>query len=343
MPRQPHRAALVDSRIGGGHTSAMEEQRRVGSYRLGRPLPTVTHHSRVVLANHEDDEEGVPPRFVAKITDVTGKGAKGRVARCEHEARLLRAFNHPGIPSGHADGVERGACYLIMDYVQGVDLATLLGHHTDEPRGLAREVAVYILAQLADALYYAHGAEVADDAGNAQSLDVLHRDICPANVLVSSEGDVLLGDFGSSISSWLQPQFAGKQAGHVAYMAPERVTGTGEVSQRSDLFSVAVILWEMLQGRRCFRAEDDLKTVDAISLFDISHASRRVTGLSPKLSEILRKNLDRDPSRRYTGAYQMLQRLAQAPEAGKAEQSRLALADMVQAATRTPPGATAGG
>lgn len=333
-------ATPVDSGIAARHTADMTE-RRIGSYRLVRPLPVVSTASRLFLATHEDDDEQITPRFVVKISDATGTSEAAEVRRAclEHEARLLRAFNHPGIVAAHHDDVVDGAQVLVMDYVEGVDLATLLGHggSSEQVRALPKEVAVYIMGQLADALHYVHGAEVTDDDDDEiVPLSALHRDLCPANVLLSIEGDVLLSDFGSAVSIWLDPAAVTKQAGHVAYMAPERVTGSGEATEQSDLFSLAVMLWEMLRGQRCFYAEDELKTMDAISRFDISHASRRVTGVSSKLSEILRKNLDRDPERRYTGAYQMLQRLAQAPEAAKAEQSRAALGSLVEAALYNP-------
>ncbi|TPV94589.1 MAG: serine/threonine protein kinase [Myxococcales bacterium FL481] len=310
-------------------------QRRIGSYRLVRPFPVASPSSRLFMARHEDDDERLPPRFVAKIGDLGGEDDAARVRRAclQHEARLSRAFNHAGIVAAHHDEVVDGAQVLILDYVEGIDLAALLGHGGDAGQAVAlpKELAVYIMGQLADALHYVHGAEVTNDDGDVVPLGALHRDLCPANVLLSVEGDVLLADFGSATSIWLDDHAVTKRAGHVAYMAPERVTGTGEASQKSDLFALAVILWEMLRGQRCFEAQDELKTMDAISRFDISHASRRVTGISSKLSEILRKNLDRDPERRYTGAYQMLQRLAQAPEAAKAEQSRTALGEMVDA------------
>ena len=105
------------------------------------------------------------------------------------------------------------------------------------------------------------------------------------------------------------PRVHANDAGHVAYKAPERVTGSGKATVKSDLFSLAVILWEMLRGERCFNAGNELETMDEIVRFDISHSSRRVSGLSSKLSEVLRRNLDRDPERRYPHAYKVLQRL----------------------------------
>src|SRR5690606_41725870 len=85
------------------------------------------------------------------------------------------------------------------------------------------------------------------------------------------------------------------------------------------------MLWEMLRGERCFKAASELETMDEIVRFDIAHSSRRVTGLSSKLSEVLRRNLDRDPERRYPDAYKVLQRLSQSPEAGGAERARQGL------------------
>jgi serine/threonine-protein kinase len=214
-----------------------------------------------------------------------------------------------------------------MDRVDGIDLATLLGHST-KPRALSKTLAVYVMGQLVDALRHIHTAEI-DEDDEPLSLDVVHRDVCPDNILISRRGDVVLVDFGSARSRWLPEEHDDAQAGTLAYMAPERVGSSGRASDKSDLFSAAVVLWEALRGQRCFPGPDDAAVREAIEHFDVSQSSRRVTGLSAKLGEILRKNLDRDPSRRYLGAYQMLQRLAQAPEAQSAEQARLELAARV--------------
>lgn len=305
------------------------ELRSLGRYRLIRPLPVTNTVCRIYVASHDEAPEGAPPGFLVKLLMPGTPGYEQLEAQFAHEGQLMEALNHPCIPSLHARGSQDGVHYLVMDFVDGVDLATLLHHHTEEPRGLSKEIAVYLLGQLADALRHVHGLEQDLPDGSIEPLDVLHRDICPANVLLSREGDVLLSDFGSATSKLLPPEALAKQAGTRAYMAPERIVGTGDATVQTDLFSLAVVLWEMLKGQRCFREETDLKTMDAIVRFDISHSSRRVQGLSPKLSEILRRNLDRDPARRYASAFQVLQRLAQSPEAKDAEQSRLSLASMV--------------
>ena len=313
---------------------------RIGNYSLVEQLPSRGAASRVYIARHneelEQDSPTSPPAYRVKLMlPASGEAAEHLRAQMEHEIALLTAFNHPAIPSVHEDGEEDGVRYVVMDYIEGVDLATLLGHHENAPRALRREVAVYIMGQLADALRYVHGfAAVDPTTGEEQPLGLVHRDLAPSNVLLSRHGDVLLVDYNSASSRWLAPEHDMTQAGQKAYMAPERIIGTTPATPLSDLFSMAVILWEMLKGQRCFKAESELKTMDAIVRFDISHTGRRVTGLSSKLSEIVRKNLDRDPARRYSGAYQMLQRLAQSPEARSAEQARSELAAMVEALRR---------
>lgn len=310
------------------------ELHSLGGYRLLRPLHSLTTISRMYLARPDGAPEDAPPTQIAKVL-IPGEGAaySHYKAQFAHEANLLRNFSHPGIPTLRAAGTQDGVDFFVMDYVAGVDLATLLGHHGDEPRALGKEIAVYILGQLADVLRYVHEFEVPAEGDDFELLEVLHRDLCPANVLISLEGDVLLVDFGSASSHWLAPEFTATDAGHVAYKAPERVTGSGKATIRSDLFSLAVILWEMLRGERCFKAGSELETMDAIVRFDIGHASRRVSGLSSKLSEVLRRNLDRDPERRYPDAYKVLQRLSQAPEATGAEKARQELARLVHEAS----------
>jgi serine/threonine-protein kinase len=311
------------------------ELHSLGRYLLVEPFRHASALSRFYLARHEDDPKDETPGYIVKLLlPGEGESAAQIEAQFVHESELLALFNHPSIPTLHAKGSQDGVRFIVMDYVDGVDLSTLLGHAKNEPRALTKELAVYIMGQLADALHHVHTAERELNGGEVEPLDVLHRDICPANVYLSREGDVQLGDFGSASSKLLAPEFTAKEAGHMAYKAPERVTGSGEATTKSDLFSLAVCLWEILKGQRCLQAEDELKTMDAIVRFDISHSTRRVSGLSPKLSEIVRRNLDRDPGRRYTGAYQVLQRLAQSPEAQQAESSREELARLVKAVAR---------
>lgn len=311
------------------------ELQSLGKFRLVRPLGGRSSVFHLYLARHEDDPDGAPPAYVVKLL-LPGGGQEHAIlaSQFEHEIRLYQTLNHPGIPSLHGEGTQDGVRFLVLDYIDGCDLAALLGHDTGHPHALSKEVAVYVMGQLADALHHVHTAEAPDDKGRPVELQVIHRDICPANVLLSRTGQVLLADYNSATSVWLPREHDMSQAGSKAYMAPERVVGTAAASISSDLFSLAVLLWEMLKGQRCFKADDDLKTMDAIVKFDAGHPSRRLSGLSSKLAEIVRKNLDRDPARRYASAYQMLQRLAQCPEAAAAERAQQELGAQVAQVVR---------
>lgn len=324
------------------HTAHKMELLHLGRYRLIEPLGVVGRTSRSFAARHEDEPEDGPPSYVVKLLDTSRGGASGgaegdaRRARFEHESRLLRALNHPSIPTVHAAGEQDGLPYVVLDRVDGIDLATLCGHSGGgQTRALGKDVAVYVLAQIVDAVRHMHEIEIeADNGRELVPLGAVHRGLSPATVLCSRSGDVVLWDFSSAGSRWLAPEHDDRNAGDPAYWAPERLDRIADA--RTDLFAMAVMLWEMLRGQRCLAGDDVAATRDNVARFDIAQPSRRVPGLSPKLGEVLRKNLDRDPTRRYDDAYQMLQRLAQAPEAAAAERSRDALSQLV--ATMATPG-----
>jgi serine/threonine-protein kinase len=282
-----------------------------------------------------DDDEPASGRlgYVAKLLEAgRAADANRRRNRFEHEVKLLKAFNHPCIPTLHAAGDQDGVSYAVLDRVDGINLATLLAHDRGEPIALSKEVAVYVMGQIADALRHIHNVEFLDD-DEPKPLAALHRALSPQHVAVSKNGDVVLCGFGNATSAWLDPEDDDDKTGVLAYLAPERLAGDGRATEKTELFAMAVMLWEMLKGQRCLAGADADETRENINRFDIGQSSRRVSGLSPKLSEIVRKNLDRDPDRRYASAFQMLQRLAQAPEAQAAEASRAQLAKMVADAT----------
>jgi eukaryotic-like serine/threonine-protein kinase len=314
------------------HTPTTMELQGLGRYRLVDEVPGPSPHARYHRARHEDETDTEPPAYLVKLL-APGRGpdAELRRGQFEHETRLLKSFNHPCIPTLHAAGDQDGVAYMVLDRVDGISLATLLRHDIGQPRALHREVAVYVLGQLVDAVRHVHSLEYLE-AGEPTALGVVHRDLGPQSVWVSRRGDVILNDFFLARSEWLPPAHDEPHAGALATMAPERLAPEARATESSDLFAMAVILWECLRGERLFQGKSDAATREAIERFDISQPSRRVAGLSPKLGEIVRKNLDRDPERRYSSAYQMLQRLAQAPEAKAAERSRQTLAQAVDEA-----------
>src|SRR5688572_19178554 len=163
-----------------------------------------------------------------------------------------------------------GATYfLAMEYMDGSNLSALAGRARQAKRSLPVPAAAYVARQLLAGLAHAHEAH----AGDGSPLRIVHRDLCPQNVLVSRNGEVKIADFG--VARALKDAVVGETrsvAGHIAYMAPEQARGT-VVDPRSDLFAVAVMLWELLAGARLFRRENEAATLNALLLGPIPVAS----------------------------------------------------------------------
>ena len=163
---------------------------------------------------------------------------------------------------------------------------------------LPAPIAVHVAHEVLDALDYAHHAR--DDAGNP--LGIVHRDISPSNVLISKRGDVKLADFGIAHALDRQGKTqAGMLKGKYGYMSPEQVVG-GDLDGRSDLFSVAILLAEMLMGRRLFTAPNELDVL--LMVRDVKHDRLDKYGshIEPELKAIVLRALAREPKNRYPSA-----------------------------------------
>ncbi len=282
-------------------------------------------------------DDGPPTHFVKVRWPERGGGEALRAAQFAHEADLLGRLNHPAIPAlltgrREQDGVE----FFAMEYFEGVPLSHLVFGRDGQPPGLTRPQAVYVAAQIADALRCVHELADVDEDGTMRPLDAVHRDVTPDNVIVTPEGNVILIDFSIADSVLLPEAHKAPGAGTLGYMAPERLRTPATADHRSDLFSLAVVLWEMIRGERCFAGDDPAAVLDAVMAFDMRRVSHRITGLSSRLSEVLRKNLDPSPERRFERAYDVLRRLSQATEAAEAETARNTLAERVRRALGGP-------
>lgn len=302
----------------------------LGDYRLVQAIPGQGSDHRLFLARHREDGEDQAPAFFVKAIEVSEQPQrKLRLAQFRHEVFLMDLFCHESLPTLHAHGEERGVAYMVLDQIDGCSLAQLLDHRQIQCVQLDPALAVYLSAQVASALHHVHRFEYRDGQNNEKELQVLHRDVCPANVMVSRYGDVYLIDFGSAHSPYLAPELQDIEPGTLAYKAPERLTVHSRASVQSDLFSLAVMLWEFLRGERCFQGTSPSQIAEAVVSFDLQKKERKVAGLSAKLAEVLRKNLDRSPERRFPSAFHVLSRLAQTPEAEDAARAKATLAQMV--------------
>jgi len=173
------------------------------------------------------------------------------------EARLAAQLRHANITQVVDFGTVDGSHYLALELVDGIDLRALLARLREEGRALDPSVAVYIAAELAAALEFAHTPEHGRHA-------VIHRDISPSNILLSRSGEVYLTDFGIARAMGVKRRTqSGVVRGKVPYMAAEYAL-TGTFDQRSDLFAVGVVLFEALAGRRPFEGVTELDTLTRI-------------------------------------------------------------------------------
>ncbi len=214
------------------------------------------------------------------------------LSRFQREARAASALNHANICTLHDIAHDSGVDYLVMEYVEGKPLDKLI-----TSKGLSLSKAIGYATQIASALAVAHAA------------GIVHRDIKPANVIVTPEGQVKILDFGlAKLAEHMLPGSpaateeltltrSGAILGTVSYMSPEQAAGL-EVDHRSDIFSLGIVLYEMLAGRRPFQGKSQVDLLHAIIYEPLPPAG----SISPRLEEILEKALEKDPKDRYQHA-----------------------------------------
>jgi serine/threonine-protein kinase len=216
------------------------------------------------------------------------------------EARIASLLDHPNIVRIHEVGRVDDEYFLAMELVQGKPLWTLIRHSEQMKETLDHKLAALVASQAAAGLQHAH--ELKDQAGTP--LGLVHRDISPQNILISFEGSVKLIDFGvARAMGRLNETATGKMKGKVAYMAPEQTRGE-DVDARADLFSLGVVLWEMVTGRRLFRRDNEFATMRAV-LDDAIDPPSRIAAVPSDLDYIVMRALSRDRARRYQTAEEM--------------------------------------
>ena len=217
------------------------------------------------------------------------------------EVSLMMRFRHPNIAQLHDFGEENGQPFLTLEYIRGLSLWSFLSRLREHKKPIPFEFALWTGIQAATGLDYAHSFR---DPFSGRPLNIVHRDISPHNILVSFEGDVKLIDFGISKAAVLEEiTHTGTLKGKPGYMAPEYIADQG-IDARFDVFSLGVILWEMLTGRRLFNAGNEravLKQVQATE--NVIRAPSQVNPRCPEeIDQVILKALERNPARRYQSA-----------------------------------------
>lgn len=275
----------------------MDLPRQLGPYRLLRRLGHGGMAEVFLAVAH--GASGFEKRVALKtlLPELQGDGEYERTLI--EEARRAAGFSHRNLVAVHDLGVAAGTYFVRMDWVDGADLATLLAR-ARPPAPLALLVA----EELAHALAYLHG--LADEAG--RPLGLVHRDVSPANVLLSRAGDVKLGDFGIAKATRLADATqGGARKGKYAYMSPEQVTGAA-LTAASDQFALGITLYEMLTGARPYDGDGPLETMERIR----AAAPPAVASLDVDLAAVVTRCLARSPRDRFPDAAALARALATA-------------------------------
>jgi serine/threonine protein kinase/Flp pilus assembly protein TadD len=206
-----------------------------------------------------------------------------------HEARAASSLDHPNICTIHeVDEAEDGGLYIVMACYQGESLKDRLGRGAPEP-GEAIRIA----------------SEVADGLAKAHEHGIVHRDIKPGNIMVTSDGLAKILDFGlAKLAGEARMTVTGTTVGTVAYMSPEQARGD-EVDARTDVWSLGVILYEMATGALPFDRASDRAVLNAIIHDEPRPVKELRPGFPAELGHVIRKALAKDPAKRYASAREL--------------------------------------
>src|SRR5512138_720509 len=212
------------------------------------------------------------------------------------EAKLSATLDHANIVHTIDLVTAGGEYFIVMEYLPGGDLRTLLKKAKRRGKRFSPAAAICICREVLSALAYAHVKRDLD--GNP--LKLIHRDVSPSNVLVSYAGEVKLTDFGIAKAATHNSLFY-KVKGKIGYMSPEQAKSES-LDSRSDLYSLAVCMYEVLTGERLFVHAGLTTSADEIYSQPVPQVSRKVPGLTPDLDAIMARALSIDPNQRYQTA-----------------------------------------
>ncbi|MFN8523260.1 MAG: serine/threonine-protein kinase [Chloroflexota bacterium] len=263
----------------------MEPGKRLGRYRIEAEVGR-GGMGQVFRATDEDLGRVVAVKVLPPFLGAT----EAFIERFRREARTVAALRHPGIVAIYDVGVQDGLHYLVMEFLEGRSLATVM--EDDRPMDARR--AVQLITQVAAALDHAH------------ERGVIHRDVKPANVIVGPDDRATLTDFGIAHAAASERlTVSGGIVGTPVYMSPEQALGQ-TVDGRADLYSLAVVLYEMLAGAVPFQADSTPAVLMAHAYQDPPSLRLFEPSVAPALDAVLKRALAKDPAQRFQTGQEMM-------------------------------------
>jgi serine/threonine protein kinase/DNA-binding response OmpR family regulator len=219
------------------------------------------------------------------------------------EAKIAAELSHPNIVQIYDLGKKDDYYFIAMEYVQGKDLRLILNKLAEQDRWIPEELSVYLVINVLEALGYAHSAK--DNQG--QNLEIVHRDISPPNILLSLNGDIKITDFGvSKASIKIHQTISGALKGKLLYMSPEQAKGEKNIDHRSDLYSVGVLLFELITRKKLFMDNSEMGVLKKVQNGKIINPSEVVKDINRELERIILKSLSKEREERYQSASEMI-------------------------------------
>jgi serine/threonine-protein kinase len=223
---------------------------------------------------------------VVLLKKLTLRGASQFVERFKREARLMMEFKHDHIVHVYDHFKEGSSYFIVEEFVDGISLDALIR----KERFLSNDAAMLILYEVAKALKYAH------DKG------VIHRDIKPGNILISNQGEVKLVDFGIATSMEETDDGLTREGmvlGTPCYIPPEQIEDAKNVDKRADIYSLGVVLYEMLTGKTPFPGSFTAETISLIHKGRYTAPGRLNPKINRVMRKLIRKSMSARPRRRY--------------------------------------------
>jgi hypothetical protein len=221
---------------------------------------------------------------------------KRQVEMFLREATLAHLLVHPNVVRATSFGENDGELLLVMEYIEGESLSSVVARAHDRDGGLALPFIAHILAEICEGLHAAH--ELKDETG--RPLNVVHRDVSPHNVMVAYEGLVKLLDFGVAKIEAIGADGrtkTGEVKGKTAYMSPEQAMGDA-IDRRSDLYSLGAVLFEAVSGRKMWGGGTDLDVIRRLALEEPPSLEEAAPGTPPSICQLQRRLVARDPDMR---------------------------------------------
>lgn len=218
------------------------------------------------------------------------------------EAKVLVHLNHPNIVQVYELGRVDKIYFIAMEYVDGLDLRRFSQYLPEKIDERNQHVILSMMLEVLEGLHYAHNRYLASE----EALGVIHRDISPQNILVSSQGEVKVTDFGiaKAVTQTHETQ-TGVLKGKFAYMSPEQAMGKA-LDKRSDLFAWGIVCFELLFNQRPFEGKTDIETIDKIRQAQIEWPQQKAYNLFFGVKELLIKTLSKNPEDRFQDAQDLI-------------------------------------